>query len=78
MMLGQFFITTGSNLSKFDGKHTVFGEVVEGLDVVQKINEAYCDDDGHPFKVSHFPFSTFFTIIEKKSDDDDDYVMMIM
>lgn len=46
----QFFITTMDNQHSFDGKFTVFGQVVEGLDVLAKINEAYCDDKGRPFR----------------------------
>ncbi|CAN1234207.1 Peptidyl-prolyl cis-trans isomerase CYP59, partial [Linum perenne] len=33
-----------------DGKHTVFGEVAEGLDTLQRINEAYVDGNGRPYK----------------------------
>jgi len=33
----QFFITTKAGLKNLDGKHVVFGEVVEGLDVVDEI-----------------------------------------
>lgn len=33
-----------------DGKYTVFGEVAEGYEVLDKINEAYCDEQGRPFR----------------------------
>jgi peptidyl-prolyl cis-trans isomerase-like 4 len=46
----QFFITTGENLDYLDGKYTVFGEVAEGFDTLEKINNAYCDEDGRPYK----------------------------
>jgi len=35
----NFFITlTNDNLTKFNGNHTIFGEVVEGLETLQKVN----------------------------------------
>ncbi|CAG8445196.1 4960_t:CDS:2 [Diversispora eburnea] len=46
----QFFITTGENLDYLDGKYTVFGEVAEGFDTLDKINNAYCDETGRPYK----------------------------
>ena len=46
----QFLITTGDSLDYLDGKHTVFGEVAEGADVLTEINEAFCDDKGQPFQ----------------------------
>ncbi len=46
----QFFITHGDNLDYLDGKHDVFGHVVEGDDVLEKINEVYVDQDSRPFK----------------------------
>lgn len=47
----QFFITLrGEDLENLDGKFTVFGEVAEGLEVLQKINELYCDGDGRPYQ----------------------------
>ena len=46
----QFYITTGQELDSLDGKHTVFGEVSEGLDVLQQIDEAFVDDAGRPLQ----------------------------
>ena len=47
----QFFITLrGDDLENLDGKFTVFGEVAEGLEVLQKINELYCDGEGRPYQ----------------------------
>ena len=34
-----------------DEAHTVFGQVTEGLDVLEKINHAYCDREGNPLQV---------------------------
>jgi peptidylprolyl isomerase len=44
--LKQFFITTVIT-SWLDGRHVVFGEVVEGMDVVKKI-EGFGTDSGSP------------------------------
>ncbi|XP_057325434.1 peptidyl-prolyl cis-trans isomerase sig-7 [Microplitis mediator] len=57
-MLGsQFFITLGRNLQSLDGEHCVFGEIVEGIDVILKFNQAICDDIGHrplqDIRISH-------------------------
>lgn len=43
----QFFITTRADLSYLDGKHTVFGEVAEGLEILAKINEVFVDDQDY-------------------------------
>uniref|UniRef100_A0A803ME16 PPIase cyclophilin-type domain-containing protein n=1 Tax=Chenopodium quinoa TaxID=63459 RepID=A0A803ME16_CHEQI len=40
----QFYITLRDDIRYLDGKHTVFGNVAEGLDVLVKINQAYVDD----------------------------------
>ena len=45
----QFFITTAVT-SWLDGKHVVFGEVVQGYDVVKKI-ESYGSQSGKTSKV---------------------------
>ena len=46
----QFFITLAENIDYLDGKHAVFGHVVEGLDTLDKLNEVFVDHDGRPFK----------------------------
>ncbi len=46
----QFYITTGLELDSLDGEHTIFGEVSEGLDVLQQIDEAFVDDAGRPLQ----------------------------
>ena len=35
----QFYITMRDNIDYLDKKHTIFGQVVEGLDVLEKIND---------------------------------------
>jgi len=45
----NFFLTlTGDHLETLDKKHTIFGKVVEGLEILDKINSAYCSADGEP------------------------------
>lgn len=47
----QFFITLRSDdLFDFEGKYTVLGEIAEGLDVLEKLNDVYCDSDGRPYQ----------------------------
>jgi cyclophilin family peptidyl-prolyl cis-trans isomerase len=46
----QFFITLADNLEYLDGKHAVFGHVVEGLDTLDKLNEVFTDGSGRPLK----------------------------
>lgn len=46
----QFFITLGENIDYLDGKHAVFGHVVEGEDVLDKLSEVYVDQQGRPLK----------------------------
>ena len=51
----QFFITLGSNLDSLDGEHCVFGEVVEGEDVLGKLNSTIVDTEGRG--EDNFPLS---------------------
>ena len=46
----QFFITLADNIDYLDGKHAVFGHVVEGLETLEKLNEVFVDSDGRPLK----------------------------
>lgn len=46
----QFIITLADNLDYLDGKAAIFGKVVEGFDVLDKINESFIDDRGRPLK----------------------------
>ncbi|KIP06158.1 hypothetical protein PHLGIDRAFT_36067 [Phlebiopsis gigantea 11061_1 CR5-6] len=46
----QFFVTLGDNIDYLDGKHAVFGHVVEGLDTLDKLNDVFVDQEGRPFK----------------------------
>ena len=54
---GQFYITIGDpaddasatkKFQKLDGKHVVFGKVVEGHDVLKKIAAAVATESGTP------------------------------
>lgn len=44
----QFFIVTAPATSWLDGKHTNFGEVTEGMDVVTKIENVAKNENDHP------------------------------
>ena len=48
----QFFIVTAENAPWLDGKHTVFGKVVEGMAVVDKIDNVATDKtkNDHPIE----------------------------
>lgn len=44
----QFFIVTASAASWLDGKHTNFGYVSDGMDVVEKIEKVKVNENDHP------------------------------
>ncbi|MDO8668446.1 MAG: peptidylprolyl isomerase [bacterium] len=44
----QFFIVTKNSTPWLDGKHTNFGYVTDGLDVVEKIENVKVNGDDHP------------------------------
>jgi peptidyl-prolyl cis-trans isomerase-like 4 len=46
----QFLITLGDNQDHLDGKAAIFGKVVEGFDVLEKINESFVDERQRPLK----------------------------
>uniref|UniRef100_A0A915DVU2 Peptidyl-prolyl cis-trans isomerase n=1 Tax=Ditylenchus dipsaci TaxID=166011 RepID=A0A915DVU2_9BILA len=50
-MLGsQFFVTLDDNLDYLDDMHCIFGQVTEGLEVVQKLNEELVDSQNQPYR----------------------------
>lgn len=46
----QFFITTAKSTPWLDGKHTNFGEVVEGFEVVEQIENLPTNSNDHPLQ----------------------------
>jgi cyclophilin family peptidyl-prolyl cis-trans isomerase len=44
----QFFIVTAESCPWLDGKHTVFGQVAEGMDVVDKLEAVPVDGSDRP------------------------------
>eukprot|EP00770_Monocercomonoides_exilis_P001575 MONOS_1565.1-p1 / transcript=MONOS_1565.1 / gene=MONOS_1565 / organism=Monocercomonoides_exilis_PA203 / gene_product=Peptidyl-prolyl cis-trans isomerase-like 4 / transcript_product=Peptidyl-prolyl cis-trans isomerase-like 4 / location=Mono_scaffold00028:45011-46741(-) / protein_length=379 / sequence_SO=supercontig / SO=protein_coding / is_pseudo=false len=46
----QFFITLDENLASLDGIYTIFGQVVEGIDVLMEMNEMIVDEKRKPIQ----------------------------
>jgi peptidyl-prolyl cis-trans isomerase-like 4 len=47
----QFFFTLrNSDMDHLEKFHTIFGEVAEGLDVLEAINNLYCDEEFRPYQ----------------------------
>lgn len=46
----QFFIITAEATPWLDGKHAVFGEIVEGMDVVDRISAVETNANDHPLE----------------------------
>lgn len=44
----QFFIVTAESTPWLDGKHTAFGQVVSGIDIVQAIENVAVNENDHP------------------------------
>ncbi|KAF3762871.1 hypothetical protein M406DRAFT_352945 [Cryphonectria parasitica EP155] len=44
----QFLVTLADETDYLDGKAAIFGKVVEGFDVLEKINDAIVDEKGYP------------------------------
>lgn len=58
----QFFIVTAEATPWLDGKHTNFGEVVEGLDIIDKIENMEVNANSHPLEDI---FIKSITLLEK-------------
>lgn len=80
----QFFITLAKNLDYLDKQsHTVFGQIVEGLDIITYLNDALVDNKDCPYKdicISHTiilddPFTDPSYINSRRSPDIPDYLV---
>ena len=46
------------NIQSLNGKHTIFGVIAEGVEILRKINEVYVDERNRPYqniRILHTP-----------------------
>ena len=65
----QFYVTLRGDLDFLDGKYTIFGEIAEGEDVLERINAAYCDKHHRPYRNIRIKHTI---ILDNPFDDDAD------
>lgn len=47
----QFFVTLrGHDLEYLNGKHTIFGEVVEGMEILEELGDIFVDESKRPYQ----------------------------
>ena len=46
----SFYITLRKDVKHLDGKMTLFAQVEEGVDILTKLNDLYCDNNGRPYQ----------------------------
>ncbi len=47
--VSQFYITLG-NLKKLNGQYTIFGQIIQGYDVLQDLSELAADENDNPYR----------------------------
>uniref|UniRef100_A0A5S6Q8Q3 Peptidyl-prolyl cis-trans isomerase n=1 Tax=Trichuris muris TaxID=70415 RepID=A0A5S6Q8Q3_TRIMR len=50
MVGSQFFVTLAENITFLDEKHCVFGELAEGFETLDILNNAICDKNNRPYQ----------------------------
>lgn len=68
MFGSQFFLTLDDDLGHLDGEHSVFGEVVEGEEILDKFNKVISDEEHRPYQDVRI---THTVILEDPYDDPD-------
>ena len=70
-----FYITlTDTHLSRLDGKHTIFGQVEEGIDVIDKINNSILNERNEPYQTIRIKHTI---ILDDPFDDSDNLKLLI-